>query len=123
MIILFTDEKIDDGVSKMESVGENFSTLERVMEKINQRHISFHYFGPQSSATEVIEQYPDVFMTYVKEPKERTEDEDIWANIGFEKILEGMAKSISRSKLQLADEGDYSRAVYGQNAWPENSWN
>ena len=123
IIILFTDEKLEDGVLKQDAIGDNFSELEKVMEKIcNQRFATLFYFGPQSAASEFMEEYPNVFMTYVKEYKERAEGEDIWENIDFEKILEGMAKSISRSKLQIVDEGDYSRAVYGQDRWSLETW-
>ena len=105
IIILFTDEKLEDGVLKQDAIGDNFSELEKVMEKIcNQRFATLFYFGPQSAASEFMEEYPNVFMTYVKEYKERAEGEDIWENIDFEKILEGMAKSISRSKLQIVDD-------------------
>lgn len=123
VIILFTDEKIDDGVSKMDSVGENFSTLERIMEKISQRHISFYYFGPQSAATEAMEEYPRVFVQDVIAYQDRHNDTETWDNLDMGRILENIGKSVSQSVLQFSEEPPTERAIYGQDTWPENSWN
>ena len=123
IIVVFTDEKLEDGVLKQEAIGENCSELEKVMEKIiNQRHATLYYFGPQCEGVEMMEEYSRVFVTEVKEYKERAEGEDVWANIDFERILEGMAKSISQSVLQVVDEGNYSKAVYGQDKWNLEAW-
>lgn len=124
IIVVFTDEKMEDGVLKNDCIGDNYSELEKVMEKIiNQRHSTLYYFGPQCTAVEeLLQDYPRVFVTNVKDYQEREEGEDIWADIDFEKILEGMAKSISQSVLQVVDEGDYDRAVYGQDKWDLETW-
>ncbi|SMG35484.1 VWA domain-containing protein [Fibrobacter sp. UWB13] len=123
IIIVFTDEKLEDGVLKQEALGNNCSEIEKVMNKItNQRHASLYYFGPQCEGVEVMEDYPRVIVTNVKEYKERAEGEDIWSNIDFEKILESMGKSISHSVLEVVDEGNFDKAVYGQDKWDLEAW-
>lgn len=123
IIVLFTDEKLEDGVLKEEALGENCSTLEKVMDKIiNQRHASLYYFGPHCEGSEMIEEFSRVIVNNVKDYSERSEGENVWADIDFERILEGMAKSISHSVLQVMDEGDYSKAVYGQDKWDLETW-
>lgn len=123
IIVLFTDEKLEDGVLKNEALGENCSILDKVMNKItNQRHITLYYFGPQCEGAEVISEYPRVIVKNVKDYAERREGEDVWAEIDFEAVLEGMAKNISKSVLQVVDEGDYDRAVYGQDKWDLEAW-
>ena len=67
VMVLFTDEKIEDGVLKQESVGENFSQVEKVMEKIVERHISLYVFAPASPVTDMMSEFSRVFLTNVPE--------------------------------------------------------
>ena len=123
IIVLFTDEKLEDGVLREEALGDNCSTLEKIMDKISrERHISLYYFGPQCEGAEIMSEYSRVFVNFVKEYKEREDGEDIWAEINFEEILTSMAKNISRSVLQVIDEGDYAKAVFGQDQWNLRAW-
>ncbi len=119
VMVLFTDEKIEDGVLKQESVGENFSQLEKVMKKIVDRHISLYVFAPTSPATDMMSEFSRVFLTNV--PEFRPEATDTWANINFARVLEMMGKSVS-SSLSGGSERDFSRAVFGQDSWEDGRW-
>lgn len=119
VMVLFTDEKIEDGVLKQESVGENFSQVEKVMKKIVDRHISLYAFAPASPVTDMIAEFSRVFLTVV--PEFTPEAKDTWANIDFARILEMMGKSVS-SSLSGGNEKDFGRAVFGQNTWGDDRW-
>lgn len=121
-VVLFTDEPMDDGVSKMESMGEGYKTLEKIMEKVVSRHISLYVFGPDSDATEVMSDYSKVFLQTIPAEKDRQSGIDIWDNIGFDKILENIGKNISSNVLSMSEESAYSKATYGQDGWSEESW-
>ncbi|MCF0215460.1 MAG: VWA domain-containing protein [Fibrobacteraceae bacterium] len=123
IIVVFTDEKMEDGVLKNEPIGDDCCELEKVMKKItNRRRATLYYFGPQCEATDMMQDYPRVHVTEVKEYKQREDGEDIWANIDFEKILATMGKNISTSVCEVVDEGEYQRAVYGQDGWDLETW-
>ncbi|MBQ6011358.1 MAG: VWA domain-containing protein [Kiritimatiellae bacterium] len=119
VVVLFTDEKIEDGVLKQESVGEKFSQVEKVMKKIVDRHISLYVFAPTSPVTDMMSEFSRVFLTNV--PEFRPEATDTWANIDFARVLEMMGKSVS-SSLSGGCERDFSRAIFGQNAWEDDRW-
>lgn len=122
VVILFTDERIEEGVLQMKSVGENFETLEKIMEKFNQRHISLYFFGPHSPATEVVEDYPRVFFKDVVACQERRDDSETWDSLDISRVMDGLGKSISASALGATEEADFARATYGQDSWSEDSW-
>ena len=119
VMVLFTDEKIEEGVLKQESVGENFTQLEKVMKKIVDRHISLYVFAPASPVTDMMSEFSRVFLTNV--PEFRPETTDTWANIDFARVLEMMGKSVS-SSLSGGSERDFSRAVFGQDSWEDDRW-
>lgn len=123
VIILFTDEPVDDGVSKMDSMGAGYCNLEKIMEKVSQRHISLYFYGPKSAATDVIEEYPRVFFNDVVAWQNRRSDEETWEQLNVGQVLENLGKSISGSALSVVDEPRYARATYGQDSWSEDSWN
>lgn len=119
VMVLFTDEKIEDGVLKQESVGERFSQVEKVMKKIVGRHVSLYVFAPASPATDMMSEFSRVFLMNV--PEFRPEATDTWANIDFARVLEMMGKSVS-SSLSGGNERDFSRAVFGQDKWTDDRW-
>lgn len=119
VMVLFTDEKIEDGVLKQESVGENFSQVKKVMGKIVGRHISLYVFAPASPVTDMMGQASRVFLTNV--PEFRPEATDTWAHIDFARVLEMMGKNVS-SSLSGGNERDFSRAVFGQDKWTDDRW-
>lgn len=123
IMIVFTDEKLEDGVMKNEAIGENCSVLNQVMDKIsNERHISLYYFGPVCDGLKEISEYSRVVIQEVKDYHKRAEGENIWAAMDFEKVLEGMGRNISQSVLQQVAENEYHSAVYGQDQWDLESW-
>lgn len=122
VIILFTDERIEDGVSKMEAVGENFSILEQIMDKVSKRHISLYYFGPQSEAAELMEEYPRVFVNYVVSWQQRHSDTETWGSLDMGGIMDALGKSISSSVVSAAEETQFDKAIFGQNSWPDEVW-
>ncbi|MBQ6010305.1 MAG: VWA domain-containing protein [Kiritimatiellae bacterium] len=119
VMVLFTDEKIEDGVLKQESVGEGFSQIEKVMEKIVDRHISLYVFAPASPVTDMMSEFSRVFLKNV--PEFRPEATDTWANIDFARVLEMMGKQVS-SSLSGGNEQDFNRAVFGQDKWTDDRW-
>lgn len=119
VMVLFTDEKIEDGVLKQESVGENLSQVEKVMKKIVDRHISLYVFAPASPVSDMMSEFSRVFLTNV--PEFRPEATDTWANIDFARVLEMMGKQVS-SSLSGGNERDFSRAVFGQDSWEDDRW-
>ena len=119
VIVLFTDEKIEDGVLKQESVGENFSQVEKVMKKIVERHISLYVFAPASSTTDMMSEFSRVFLTNM--PEFRPEATDTWVNIDFARVLEMMGKQVS-SSVSGGNERDFSRAIFGQDSWDDDRW-
>lgn len=124
VIILFTDERIEEGVSGRESLGRNKETFDKVMEKItNDRHISLYYFGPKSEVTNDMEDYNRVFFTDVIAEQDRHSDTETWDNLDMEQILEKLGKNISESAVSATDEPRFERATFGQNTWDKDSWN
>jgi len=123
VIILFTDERIDDGVSKMKSVGENYSTLDKIMDKICKKHITLYFYGPSSPATEVLEDYPRVIYQDVIAYQDRHSPTETWDSLNIGRVLESLGKSISRSALSATEEPETERAIYHQDTWSEDSWN
>ena len=119
VMVLFTDEKIEDGVLKQESVGENFSQLEKVMKKIVDRHISLYAFAPASPVTDMIAEFSRVFLTVV--PEFSPEAKETWTHVDFARVLEMMGKSVS-SSLSGGNEQNFNRAVFGQNSWGDDRW-
>ena len=119
VMVLFTDEKIEDGVLKQESVGENLSQVEKVMAKIVERHISLYVFAPASPVTDMMSEFSRVYLTNV--PEFRPEATDTWSDIDFARVLEMMGKSVS-SSLSGGSERDFSRAVFGQDKWTDDRW-
>lgn len=123
VVILFTDERMDEGVTKMGSLGERFETLDKIMDKISQRHISLYYFGPHSAATDVIQDYPRVFFKDVIADQDRQSPTETWDGLDIEHVMESLGKSISSSVLSGAEEPATTRAIYGQDSWEVDSWN
>lgn len=119
VVVLFTDEKVEDGVLGLESVGENFARLEKVMGKIVDRHVGLYAFAPASPATDLMSEFSRVYMTAV--PEFRPEATGTWANVDFGRILEMMGRTVS-SSLSGGREQDWSRALFGQNAWEDDRW-
>lgn len=119
VMVVFTDEKIEEGVLKEDSIGENFSLVEQVMKKIVDRHISLYLFAPESPVTEVISDFPRVFTTSV--PAFRPGATDVWQGIDFVKILERIGTRVSCS-LSGGNEQNFSRAIFGQNSWSDDRW-
>lgn len=122
IIVLFTDERLEDGVLKKDALGDNCSNIKKIMEKITKRHIKLYYFGPDCDGVAVLSEYTGVITRSVKAYQERDENEDVWGVIDFEKILQTMGAQISKSALQIVDEGDFSKAVYGQDRWDLETW-
>lgn len=128
VIILFTDERLETGVLKQSALGEdpedpqNLVFLEKIMDKIQQRHITLYFFGPECNSTELISEYSRVFVTSVKAAEERLDGESSWDGIDFEKVLEGMGKKISASVVQTLEEPAYVPATFGQDEWSSTAW-
>ena len=122
VVILFTDERMDEGVTKMGSLGDRFETLEKIMDKISQRHISLYYYGPHSAATDVIQDYPRVFFKDVIADQDRQSPTETWDSLDVEHVMESLGKSISSSALSGVEEPATMRAIYGQDSWEEESW-
>lgn len=119
VMVLFTDEKIEDGVLKQESIGEGFSKVEKVMKKIVDRHIVLYVFAPASPVTDMMSEFSRVYFKNV--PEFRPEVTDIWANINFAHVLEMMGKQVS-SSLSGGNEQNFGRAVFGQDLWEDDRW-
>lgn len=123
VIVMFTDEKFETGVLKNDPIGQNCSVFERVMKKIEKRHITLYLFAPNCEATEVAAEFPRVYLrevpAFVEGQNGRT---DTWDHIDFEKVLEGIGRSVSGSVLQVVDEGPFDKAVYGQDKWKLSDW-
>ena len=122
IIILFTDERLEDGVLKNEVLGDNCSNIDKIMKKIKKRHIKLYYFGPVCDGVVLMDECGAIVNTDVKAYQDRDENEDVWGVIDFEKILQKMGEDISKSALQIVDEGDFSKAVYGQDKWDLETW-
>ncbi len=123
-IVMFTDEKFEDGVLKEKAItnAKEYDLLEKVMEKLETRHISLFLFAPSSGAAEVISEFNRVVVTDVKDAHDRAEGESSWEGINFDKVLEGIGKSISTSNLQKTADDPYQPATYGQNKWSLEKW-
>ena len=123
VIVMFTDEKFETGVLKNEPIGPNCSVLERVMNKIVKRHITLYLFAPECEATDMMGEFSRINIrnvpAFVEGQSGRT---DTWDNIDFEKVLEGIGRSVSGSVLQVVDEGPFDKAVYGQDKWDLSAW-
>ena len=123
VIVMFTDEKFETGVLKNEPIGPNCSVLERVMNKIVKRHITLYLFAPECEATDMMGEFSRINIrnvpAFVEGQSGRT---DTWDHIDFEKVLEGIGRSVSGSVLQVVDEGPFDKAVYGQDKWDLSAW-
>lgn len=123
VIVLFTDERLEDGVLKNEALGANCDILARVMDKIDARHITLYYFGPSCQGVdEIIGETPRTFVTGVTAYQDRVEGQDVWGVIDFDRILASIGGNISRSALQIVSDPEYERAVFGQNEWSLEAW-
>ena len=123
VIVMFTDEKFETGVLKNEPIGRNCSVLERVMNKIVKRHITLYLFAPECEATDMMGEFSRIHIrnvpAYVEGQSGRT---DTWDNIDFEKVLEGIGRSVSGLVLQVVEEGPCDKAVYCQDKWKLTDW-
>ena len=119
VIVLFTDEKLEDGVLKQASIGENMSLFDKVMKKLVKRHITLYAFAPQSPVTVAMSDYSRVFFAEV--PEFRPGNTDVWTNLDFERVLQMMGKKIS-SSLTGGEEDSSDRAVFGQDKWTDDRW-
>lgn len=121
-IILFTDEPMDDGVAKMESLGENCEILKQVVSKIVDRHISLYYFGPQCKGVDCISEYSRVIVRNIEYTNKDFEKSGIWDSLDFSDILDKLGQTISSSALLTGGEPAFQKAVYGQDKWVEDIW-
>lgn len=123
VIVMFTDEKFETGVLKQEPLGENCSVFERVMKKIEERHITLYLFAPQCEATDVAAEFPRVYLKEVPAFEEgQSGRTDTWDHIDFEKVLEVIGRNVSGSVLQVVNEDPFNRAVYEQDKWELSNW-
>ncbi|MCF0215461.1 MAG: VWA domain-containing protein [Fibrobacteraceae bacterium] len=123
VIVLFTDEKLEDGVSKMDAVGNDCRTIEKIMNKIMARHISLYLYAPNSECTDIISDYPRVCVTAIADSNSCPSGTNVWNDVSVDRIMEGLGKSISSSALQSAEEPEFTKAIFGQNTWDDSSWN
>ena len=106
-IALFSNEKIEDGVCGT----EHLQQLNLVLQKIAKRKISLYAYIPGSEAAVGLSRLPKSIIRSVPEGP------NCWDNIDFGALMEAMGKSISVSTLQMTQEPEFQKAIYGQDQW------
>ena len=122
VIVMFTDAKFELGVLKGEPIGKNCSILERVMNKIERRHITLYLFALCSESTEMMGEYSCVSFTEVPVHSEEGGCMGTWECFDFETVMKGIGKKVSQTVLQMVVEGPIDKAVYGQDKWKLSAW-
>jgi hypothetical protein len=109
VIAMFTDERIEGGVSK----GGFNSMIPKLREKLMARHIQLFAALPDSPAAQLLAETD-------RSEIELVQGGDGLKNVDFGKLLTQMGKSISVSSLQSTTEPHYEHALFGQDQWSES---
>lgn len=105
VVALFSDERIEDGAVSEEDVRK----LPALLQKVAARRILLFGALPGSPLL-------DELASADRSQFETVSGGDGLAAVDFSKLLGQMAKSISVASLQ-GDEGDFARALWGQDRW------
>jgi len=105
VVALFSDERIEDGMITEAEAGK----VGDLVTKIMGRRIQFFAALPNSP---LLEQLATADCCQI----EPVQGGDGLASVNFNKLLTQMAKSISGTSLQGAEER-YTKALFGQDAW------
>lgn len=108
VIAVFTDEKLEDGISGMEPL----TKLGELAQKLVQRKIQLFVAAPASDGLFELGEVPCAQIEEVAEG-------DGLKSVNFTKLLAQMGKSISVSTLQGGPEPAWKKALYGQDRWDD----
>jgi len=108
VIALFSDEKLETGVSENEPI----SKLPDLVDKLMSRRIQLFVAAPVSSG---LEQLAAVDRAEI----EPVVGGDGLKSVDFKKLLAQMGKSISVASLQMGAEPAWKKAIYGQDRWSD----
>jgi uncharacterized protein involved in tellurium resistance len=106
VIALFSDERLEDGVTGEEPVDK----IPQLLEKLMNRRIQLFVAAPSSPALDMLGSLDQAEIHTV-------DGGDGLKGIDFRKLLAQMAKSISVSSLQSAVEPNWQKALFGQDRW------
>lgn len=106
VIAVFTDERLEDGVSGNEPIEQIPSLIKKLMA----RRIQLFMAAPNSSGLEMLGTLDQAEIHPV-------DGGDGLRSIDFKKLLAQMGKSISLSSMQMGREPDWTRALFGQDRW------
>lgn len=108
VLVLLTDEPLEDGVSR----GECGDKIMELIEKVHARHINMFLVLPESEQANRLV-YAD------RAEVEFIQGGDGLASVRFDLLLGQIGKSISVPSLQTTTEPAFKRALYDQNQWAD----
>ena len=106
VIAVFTDERLEAGVSEAEPMGK----IPELIQKLMSRRIQLFVSAPFSPA---LEQLGSLDRAEI----EPVDGGDGLKSVDFKKLLAQMGKSISVSSLQMGAEPIWKKALFGQDKW------
>ena len=109
VVALFSDERIEDGLITQDEAAK----VGDLVAKIMARRIQFFAALPSSP---LLEQLATADCCQI----EPVQGGDGLASVNFNKLLAQMAKSISGTSMQGAEE-NFTKALFGQDAWGRSS--
>lgn len=113
MIAVFTDERLEDGVSGADPC----SRVSEIAGKIDSRHVMVFIVAPPSKALERLTVESETNGVTVH-PIDKGEDG--LRGVDFGKILDSMGKTVTTSLRQMDVEAPWNRAIFGQDRWPDS---
>ena len=118
VIVWFTDEKIEDGITR----DKPCEKATDICKKLYKRKIILYAFAPHSPLLEMpIGSTPRAIIENVPEAVNQESQYGTWDSLDFQKVMENMGTSISRSSFQKTLD-EFELATYGQNneaTWDE----
>lgn len=111
VVALFSDEKLEDGITK----GAYSEKIPELIEKIHQRKIKLFAALPGSESAWRLAEADQSEI-------EEVEDGGGLQNVDFAKLLSQMGKSISGSSLQAVREPEFQRAIFDQDKWNKRNF-
>ncbi len=106
VVVLLTDEPLEDGVFK----GQNGDKIHDLIDKIHARHINLFCVMPESEQANQLA-YAD------RSEIEFIQGGDGLAHVKFDLLFGQMGKSISVASLQSTNEPPFKTGLYGQKEW------
>lgn len=108
VIALFSDEKIEKGVSE----GTNNRHLDAIIDKIHARRVQLFGALPESRGANTLFEADGSELNTV-------DGGDGLACVDFSELLCQIGKSISVTSLQTTNEPEYQRAIFHQSSWTD----